>query len=673
MRESYLKILLAIIFITSALTSLTIVVSQTGTASISGVKWYDADADGIKDPAEPTSGNWTIQLRDSNNALLEETTTDENGYYEFTQLEAREYRIYEVMKEGWHQTYPGKSGIHMINLGTGENITDRDFGNELIKRTYGTISGYKWEDIDADGIWDPDEPALEGWNITISGDTNDSTITDQDGLYYFEDLPTGNYTISEILKTAWNQTYPGGDGSHTIELAPGEFNTDNNFGNERPEGSISGYKWEDLDGDGVWDMDEPALEGWTITLSGDASDSTTTDQDGAYLFQGLLEGTYTVSETLEPGWTQTYPGGDGTHTINLGDGEFSSDNNFGNFQNVNVTACKMEDLDGNIGTTGDQTPISGWTVYLSINGVRQTPGQATGPDGCYTWTDLPPGNSYDVEEDVPAGWINLTLTSNDFGQAVPGEVYSYTFVNFQLGSKSGYKWEDLDGDGIWDMDESTLEGWSIQLTDGTGAFITDTTTDINGFYEFTNLEPGDYRVYEVIKTGWVQTYPMSPNYHEFTVTSGFMEENNNFGNQRPVGSISGYKWEDLNGDGVWDMNETALEGWTMNLSGDASDSTTTDQDGAYIFEDLLEGEYTVSETLEPGWTQTYPTGAGEHNINLPAGGASSNNNFGNQFIPPPPSVGGDAETIKKQSINAEIITSIIVLTLIAVIVTKIKK
>lgn len=77
---------------------------------------------------------------------------------------------------------------------------------------------------------------------------------------------------------------------------------------EPPEtGSISGYKINDLDGDGFQDAGEPGLEGWTINLFKDDVfvGSTTTASDGFYSFTGLEPGNYTTEEVLQDGWTQT--------------------------------------------------------------------------------------------------------------------------------------------------------------------------------------------------------------------------------------------------------------------------------------------------------------------------------------------------------------------------------
>jgi len=213
----------------------------------------------------------------------------------------------------------------------GDSTLELDAVATLASVLRGEISGYKWNDIDGDGVKDVGEPPLSGWTIQLSGDATNSTTTDSDGYYSFTELLEGSYGVSEVLQSGWVQTYPPG-GSHSISLSPGENSTDNNFGNKRPVGSISGVKWHDVDGDGVKDVGEPGLEGWQITLSGDASSSTITGPDGSYIFEDLFEGNYQVFETLKLGWVRTFPPGSGIHAIALPPGGTSTDNDFGNVE-----------------------------------------------------------------------------------------------------------------------------------------------------------------------------------------------------------------------------------------------------------------------------------------------------------------------------------------------------
>lgn len=78
--------------------------------------------------------------------------------------------------------------------------------------------------------------------------------------------------------------------------------------------------------------------------------------------------------------------------------------------------------------------------------------------------------------------------------------------------------------------------------------------------------------------------------------------------------LGGCKYLDVDGDGMRDDPEPGLEGWTIELSGTTSGgdpvslSTTTDADGCYLFENLADGSYDVSEICpaDAGWVQTDP-------------------------------------------------------------------
>ncbi|MEQ8384127.1 MAG: S8 family serine peptidase [Coleofasciculus sp. A1-SPW-01] len=94
-----------------------------------------------------------------------------------------------------------------------------------------------------------------------------------------------------------------------------------------PLGEIHGSKWNDIDGDGIWDANEPGLSGWTIYLDQnqnsqlDAGEvSTITDINGNYSFTELTADTYTVAEVLLPGWQQTVPGSEPSFNLVAGTG-----------------------------------------------------------------------------------------------------------------------------------------------------------------------------------------------------------------------------------------------------------------------------------------------------------------------------------------------------------------
>ena len=75
--------------------------------------------------------------------------------------------------------------------------------------------------------------------------------------------------------------------------------------------SISGFKWKDINNNGIADISEPKLSGWTIRLCSDSGCSSiletqTTATDGSYSFS-VVPGTYYVREVVQSDWTQTAP------------------------------------------------------------------------------------------------------------------------------------------------------------------------------------------------------------------------------------------------------------------------------------------------------------------------------------------------------------------------------
>ncbi len=71
---------------------------------------------------------------------------------------------------------------------------------------------------------------------------------------------------------------------------------------------------------------------------------------------------------------------------------------------------------------------------------------------------------------------------------------------------SGYKINDNNGDGKWNMGEKGIANWTISLiNDKTGFEITNTTTNNFGFYRFENLSNGIYNVTEEARYGFIAT------------------------------------------------------------------------------------------------------------------------------------------------------------------------
>lgn len=580
---------------------------------ISGYKWNDLNGNGAWDQGEPTLSGWTINLTGPMNGS---DVTDQNGFYEFTGLTVGQYAVAEVQQNGWIQTSVTPAPINVVS---GTNSQNNNFGNF----GRGSISGQKFNDLNGNGAWDQDEPTIADWTIYLNDGQNIvSTQTDNNGFYAFSNLGPDDYTVSENLITGWIQTFPPQNGTYLVTMTSGAQITGKDFGNFAL-GKISGYKWNDLNGNGAWDQGEPTISGWGMTLSnGQQQWNALTDQSGYYEFNSLTAGTYSVTEETRAGWIAKTSSTIGN--IAVISGTNSQNHNFGNFALGSVSGHKFNDLNGDRKWDAGEPGLSNWQIVLwGQNGLFMETTDAT---GAYTFSDVDAGG-YVLFEIDQADWMMTTPPQPSVTMTSGLQVTDRDFGNFQLFDITGAKFNDLNGNGVWDQDEPTLAGWTIELDKAPfGSVDTTTVTDGNGAYTFTNLTPGDYRVREVQQNGWIQT---TANPSDISAISGQDTSGVNFGNFA-LGKISGYKWDDLNGNRAWDQGEPTLSGWTINLTGPMNDSDVTDQNGYYEFTGLTVGEYALAETQQAGWVQTSASPAP---VNVISGTDSQNNNFGNFKTP----------------------------------------
>jgi protocatechuate 3,4-dioxygenase beta subunit len=365
--------------------------------------------------------------------------------------------------------------------------------------------------------------------------------------------------------------------------------------------SIRGTKWNDLNGDGKKGLNEPGLKGWQINLTGDSTASTATDSMGNYEFAQLVPGTYTVSESLQTGWQQTFPPAPGRHTVTLRSGQFADSLNFGNWRPGSIHGTKWHDLNGDGKKDSNEPGLKDWQIELTGDATLST---TTDSLGNYRFTQLAPGN-YTVAEVLQTGW-EQTYPPAPGTHAVklePGQLAdSLNFGNWMPGSIHGMKWHDLNGDGKKDSNEPGLKGWKIELI---GDATLSTTTDSLGSYRFTQLAPGNYVVAEVLQTGWTQSFPSDSGTHKIILAPGQSVGNLDFGNWK-TGEIRGLIWRDLNVNNSKETNEPGIKGWRVNLAGAANLSTTTDTLGNYAFTSLKPGTYKITVESRNKWRVTFP-------------------------------------------------------------------
>ena len=536
--------------------------------------------------------------------------------------------------------FPPHGGTHVVHLVSGQVVEGIDFGNQKIEP--GSVHGVKWLDKNGNSERDADEPGLPG--VTIYSDVNQNGVFDPDephavtmedipetdfdegGLYWIENLDPGWHWIKEVVPDGFQQTFPiypvffgppeegfPGDAqadvifpfpgienaAHDVFIKPGQAIEGIDFGNQKIEpGSIHGVKWEDLNGNGQRDANEPGLPGVVIysdlNFNGRLDDDepraetmkddpdTDFDEGGRYWLEGLRPGFHHVREVLPDGYWQTFPVGpialpldvepalvdiffpphDGAHFVHLGSGQVVEGIDFGNqkLEPSSIHGVKWEDFNGN-GRRDDNEPgLPGVTIYADQN-------------------------------------LNGRLDAN--------EPHAVTMRD----------------DPNTDFDEA-------------------------GHYWLAELKPGVYYIREVVPDGYRQTFPYEPrpfepwpqepfppelieiwppfdDLHVVHLGSGQVVEGIDFGNQ-PIepGSIHGVKWLDANGNAEFDPHEPGVAGvviyvdennngrfdehehHTVTMKDDPA--TDFDETGHYWLEGLEPGLHIVREVLPDGFEQTYP-------------------------------------------------------------------
>ncbi len=210
-------------------------------ATVGNQVWNDLDNDGQKDPNEPGIGGVTVKLQAPNGTTLQTTTTDNNGFYSFTNLDAGDYKIMFNSPSGFNNAQrtgfgdnnqddnndnnpsTGMTDVFTLSPGETNNTIDAGFVTPPAKATVGN---QVWNDLDNDGQKDPNEPGIGGVTVKLqapNGTTLQTTTTDNNGFYSFANLDAGDYKIMFNSPSGFNNAPRTGFGDNNQD-----DNNDNN-------------------------------------------------------------------------------------------------------------------------------------------------------------------------------------------------------------------------------------------------------------------------------------------------------------------------------------------------------------------------------------------------------------------------------------------------------------
>jgi Tol biopolymer transport system component/protocatechuate 3,4-dioxygenase beta subunit len=415
-----------------------------------------------------------------------------------------------------------------------------------------------------------------------------------------------------------------------------------------------------------------------------------TDASGGYLFQNLTPGDYAVEFILPPNYlfSPRDSGADDaadsdadtatgrTVVTNLISNEVDLTWDAGIYRLASLGDYVWRDLDadGVQDTAETGMPGVGVTLYNSAGALVAT--TTTDANGLYLFDNLVPGD-YAVNFTLPT---NYTFSPQDQAtddaadsdaNATTGRTILTSLISGEddptwdtgmllLAAIGDTVWDDTNYNGVQDSGESGVSGVRVRLNNASGSLIATATTDSSGHYEFIRLMAGDYRLEFTLPDGYAftrqdtgadnedsdadpttgRTVTTRPDWGEtdLTLDAGIVR----------LGWLGDYVWLDTDADGEQDADEVGIPNVTLILTAadGTQETTVTDANGFYLFEQLLPGDYTVTvalDTLPPGLVATYDLDGNLDSIATVALGAGQHIDVVDFGYTPQPTIGTGTE------------------------------
>jgi hypothetical protein len=379
----------------------------------------------------------------------------------------------------------------------------------------------KFDDINSNGVWDEEEPAIDGWGFKVTDPSGSSNDYETPANLF---LTKGIWQVQEYGDPNWMQTtlYIDGVASEPAKASAAisvskdcDEKREVIFGNTRIY-DIKVDKFHDKNINGVKDLGEDwseELPEITIRLSGhtlggvEVNKAMPAGADGRVVFKNVVAGVYTVCEEGAPAdWVAITPecvdvtlpkDADANHKVSIG---------FANVQKCRISLCKFYDLNSDgVFQEGENWTTEQPKIKFCLSGKTVAGDEVeeickmTDENGCIVFEGLLPGKYEVCEKDIPENWKCTT------GDSVSADVSSgdklelgHVIGNVDFCDISVSKFYDANENGTND-NEPLLGGFRfvlMKLTDTTLTVIAEKCTDENGSIVFEKLYAGSYMLYE---------------------------------------------------------------------------------------------------------------------------------------------------------------------------------
>ncbi|MDD4179723.1 MAG: hypothetical protein PHH14_06745 [Candidatus Margulisbacteria bacterium] len=398
-------------------TDINFVANPTNLFSISGV--VNGTIDAIVNLSGDTTGSVTVET---------------DGFFAFNSLRNGNYSILPV-RSGYDFSPVGRNVIISGESHYGDNFVATPVGTYAIS---GTVTG------------------VDTVAMVLEGAASAATITNADGYYCFSGLSNGSYTVTPL-----EAGYTFNPSVRSITISGASSDGNNFTGSATSTYSISGTV---LGADNV-----------EVVLSGSASGTTYTNSFGFFSFDGLSNGTY----SLTPAKTG-YTFDPAARTVTISSESVAGNNFAGSLTNRYALSGYV------LGTDG---------VTLNLTG-KATATKTSGSGGYYVFDGLASG-TYEVAPSKTGFIFTPASRSTEITtESIDGLVFSASSTATY--SISGRVWEFL---GLYGRANATLA-----LTGPSSAVY---TTEADGYFSFNDLSDGTYTINASITSRYFTLSPSS--------------------------------------------------------------------------------------------------------------------------------------------------------------------
>ncbi|MBK6700115.1 MAG: DUF11 domain-containing protein [Saprospiraceae bacterium] len=422
------------------------------------------------------------------------------------------------------------------------------------------IGDYVWKDLDGDGVQDNNEPGVPGVHVYLYKCSNGSLVkkdtTDASGKYEFDFLLSDDYFLRfdalpiNMPNCAFTFRDKGGNDAKDsdVDAAGVTACTFLQWG-ERDStwdaglvelASYGDYVWHDRNANGIQEPGEEGVGGVQVTLYDAVTNlpvkTTTTDNNGLYLFEKLMPMQYYAKYDPPAGWNIT--------TANVGNDTKDSDVDNSNGPRTNATTylspgendrtwdlgiwqCVMIggrvffDVDKDGVFDASENGLNGLRINLidyNSGSVVATLLTAVNPatpsdDGYYKFACVKPGSYYvqferpghlaaseplrggNADKDSDIGHENGVNSTRKI-VVLSGDMVLNIGAGFQNKATVGdYVWFDRNLNGLQDSGEQPIPGVKVNAYNNTtGAMVSEATTGSDGHYMLDGIAQGDYYV-----------------------------------------------------------------------------------------------------------------------------------------------------------------------------------